>query len=84
MLSFYDLTDESTKPVLNTFTGYEQNHESPAFSIKDAKNVTDNSINVPTNVYNFKHHENPNKPAVWLRRIKAHNVYYVQDSYKKD
>ena len=81
ILSYEDLTNESVKPVFNTFTGYESNHESPPFSINDAKNVTSNLINVSTAVQNPKYHDNPNKSVIWLRRfMKAQNADSFKDS----
>ena len=81
-LSYKDMTDESVKPVLNTFSRYEPNHESSPFSIKDAKDVTEDLISVTAAIQDPKYHVNPNKPVIWLRRfMKAHNVDYVKDSY---
>ena len=37
ILSEKDTTAESVKPVLNTLTGYELNHENPQLSIKNVK-----------------------------------------------
>ena len=56
-MSYNDLTDEYVKSVLKTFAGYEPNNESRPFSIKDAKDVTANLINVSTAVQNPKHHD---------------------------
>ena len=82
MLSYNDLTDESDKSALNTFAGYEKNHESPPFSINNAKDVTVNLIDVSTAVKNPKYHDGPSKAEIWLRKfMKAHNVDYVKDSY---
>ena len=46
ILSYKDMTDESVKPVLSMFAGYEPNYESPPFSINDAKDVTASLISV--------------------------------------
>ena len=82
MLSYKDMTDESAKLLLNTLTGYEPNHESPPFSINDAKDVTASFISVTVAIQNPKYHVSPNKPVIWLRRfMKAHNVDYTKDSY---
>ena len=76
------MTDESFKPVLITLAGYEPNHNSPPFSINNAKDVTANSISVTAAIQDPKFHVNPNKPVIWLRRfMKAHNLDYVKDSY---
>ena len=40
------MSDDSVKPVLNTFAGYEHSHKSSPFSINDAKGVTANLISV--------------------------------------
>ena len=44
ILSYKDMTGESIKPVVSMLAGYEANHESPPFSINDAKDVTVNLI----------------------------------------
>ena len=76
------MTDECVEPVLNTFAGYEPNHESPPFSIKDAREVTANLSSVTAAIQDTKYHVNTNKSVIWLRRfMKAHNVDYVKDSY---
>ena len=64
VLSYKDMTDESVKPVLNTFTWYEPYHESPPFSIKDAKDVTANLISVTAAIQDPKYHANPSKPVI--------------------
>ena len=75
ILSYKDMTDESVKPVLRTFDGYEPNHESPPFSINDAKDVTANLISVTAAIQDPKYHVSPNEPVIWLRRfVKANNV----------
>ena len=58
------MTDESVKPVLNTFAGYEPNHESSLFSFKDANDVTTNLISVTAAIQDPKYHVNPNKPVI--------------------
>ena len=80
ILSYKDLTDESVKPVLNTFDRYELNHESPLFSINHAKDVTANLINIAYAIQDSKYHENLCKPVIWLRKfMKAHNLDNVTD-----
>ena len=64
ILRYNDITDESVKPVLNTFAGYELNHESPPFSIRDVKYVTANLINVSTAIQNLKYHASSKKPLL--------------------
>ena len=64
MLSYKDMTDESVKPVLNRFAGYEHNHESPPFSINDAKEVTGNLMGVTIAIQDPTHHVQPNKPVI--------------------
>ena len=82
ILSYKDMNDESVKPVLNTFAGYEPNHENTPFSINDSKYVTASLISVTAAIQDLKHHANPNKPVIWLQGfMKAHNVDYVKDSY---
>ena len=82
ILSYKDMADESVKPVLNTLAGYEPYHESPPFSINDAKYVTANLISVSDTIQDSKYHVNLNKPVIWLQRfIKAHNVDYVNYLY---
>ena len=84
ILSYTDMTDESVKPVLNTFVGNEPYHESPPFSINDANDVTASLTRVIATIQNPKFHVDPNKPVICLRRfMKAHNVEYVKDSYLK-
>ena len=79
ILSYNDLADECFQLVVNTFSGYELNHESPPFSINNAKDVTSSLINVFTAFQNPKYHDNHNKPVIWIRRlIKAHNVDYIK------
>ena len=81
-LSYKSMTDDSVKPILNTFTRYEPYHESPPFSINDAKDVTANLISVTAAIQDPKYHVNPNKSVIWLRSLmKAHKVDYVTDSY---
>ena len=76
------MADESVKSVLNTFAGYETSHESPPFSINDAKDVTANVISVTAAIQDPKYHVNPIKQVILLRRFtKAHNVDNVKDSY---
>ena len=50
ILSYKNLNDESIKPVLNTFAGWEPNNESPLLSISAAKYITANLINISTAV----------------------------------
>ena len=64
ILSCKDMTDESFKPVLNIFAGYEQNNESLPFSTNDANDVTPNLINVSNAVQDPKYHDNPTKPII--------------------
>ena len=52
ILSYNDSTDESVKPVLNTFAEYEPGHESPPLSINNAKNVRSSLINISTAAHN--------------------------------
>ena len=85
ILQAVDETDESIKPVLITFTGYEPNHENSPFSIDDAKDVTPNLINLASIIENPEFYKNVKTPIIWLRRfMKAHGVDYVGDSYKED
>ena len=85
ILSYKDKTDESTKPVLSTFVGYEPNHESPPFSINDAKSFTANLISITAAIQDPKYHVSPNKLGIWLQRfMKAQNVDYVKDLYLED
>ena len=63
-LSYKDMTDESVKPILNTFAGYEPNHESPPFSINNTKDVTTYLISVTAAIQDPKYHVSPNKPVV--------------------
>ena len=65
ILSYKNMTDESVKLMLNTFAGYEPNHESPLFSINDARDVTANLISVTAAIQDPKYHLNSNKPAIW-------------------
>ena len=82
ILSYKDITDESVKLVLNTFAGYVPNHESPPFSINDAKDVTANLISITGAIQDLKYRVNPNKPVIWLRRfMNSHNIDYVKSSY---
>ena len=37
IINYRYMIDESVKPLLNTFGGYEHNHQSPSFSINLAK-----------------------------------------------
>ena len=62
ILSYKGMTDESVNPVLNTFAGYEPNHENPPFSIKDVKDVTAKLISATAVIHDPKYHVNPNKP----------------------
>ena len=64
ILSYNDMTDENVKFILNTFTGYEPHHDSPAFSFNYAKDVTANLISVTAAIYDPKYHVNPNKPVI--------------------
>ena len=64
ILRYKDMTDESVKPVLNTFAGYEPNHESLLFSISDAKDVTADYISVSAAIQDPRYHLNPNKPVI--------------------
>ena len=76
------MTDENAYPVLNTFAGYELNHESPPSSINDANDATANLISVTAAIQDPKDHVNPNKSVFWLRRfMKERDVDYVKDSY---
>ena len=61
ILNNSDLTDESSKRVLNTFAGYESSHISSPFSINNAKDVTANLIDVSTADQNPKYHGKPQK-----------------------
>ena len=80
-----DMTDKSIKSVLNTFAGYEPNHESPPFSVNDAKDVTANLISVTDDSQDPKYHMNPKKSVIWLRRfMKALSVDYLKDSYLEE
>ena len=80
ILSYKNMTDESVKHVLNTFAGYEPNHDVPPFSINDAKDLIANLISVIAAIQDLKYHVNPSKPVIWLRIfMKAHNVDYVKD-----
>ena len=82
ILSHKDMTNEKVKPVLNTFAGYETYHESPPFSIEDAKDVTASLISVTAAIQDPKYHVNPNKPVTWLQIfMKIHNIDYVKGSY---
>ena len=82
ILCYKDMRDESVKPVLNTFTGYKPNHESPPFSINNARDVTVNLIRVTAAMQDPKYHVKPSKSLIWLRRImKAHYVDNVKDPY---
>ena len=68
--------------MLNTFAGYEPDHENPPFSISDENDGTKSLIYVSNAVEDPKYHDNPSKPVIWLRRfMKAHSVDYVKDSY---
>ena len=85
ILSYKNMTDESVKPVLNTFAGYEPNHEIPTFSINDTKDVTANLISITAAIQDPKYHVNPKKPVIWLLRfIKEHGLDCVKDSYLED
>ena len=57
--SHNELTDESTKPVLNKLARYEPNNERSPFSISDAMGVTAHLINVSTAVQSSKYHDTP-------------------------
>ena len=59
ILNYYELDDKSVKSVLGTFSGYNPVHESAPFSVKDAKNVTANLINVSSDVLDNKYHDTP-------------------------
>ena len=60
------------------------NHESPPFSINDAKDVTVNLISGTVAIQDPKYRVSPSKPVIWLRRfMKVHRVDYVKDSYLK-
>ena len=59
ILSYKDMTDESVKPLLNTFAGYEPDHESPLFSINNAKDVTASLISDTASIQDPKYHVNP-------------------------
>ena len=82
ILGYKDVTDESVKPVLNTYAGNEPNRETPSFSINDAKDVKSYLISVSTYFQNPKYYNNTNKPVIWLRKfMKEHSADYVKDSY---
>ena len=82
ILSYRDMSDESVKPVLNAIVGYEPNHESPLFSINNAKDVTASLRSVTATIQENKYNVNPNKPVICLRIfMKAQNVDYVKNSY---
>ena len=84
ILNYKDMADESVKHVLNTFVGYEPNHESPPFSIDDAKDVTANIISVNAAIQDPKYRLNPNRPEICLRRfMKAHSVDYIKETYSE-
>ena len=52
------------------------------FSIKKAKDVTANLINVTTAVQDLKIHDDPNEPVIWLRKfMKEQNINYVKESH---
>ena len=46
ILIYKEMNDESVKPVLNMFAEIKTNHESPTFSINDAKDFTASLISV--------------------------------------
>ena len=64
ILCYKDMTDESVKPVLNTFAEYVPNHESTSFSMNDAKGATANLISVSVDIQYPKYRVSPNKPAI--------------------
>ena len=85
ILSYKDMTDESVKPELDKFTGYEANLESPPFSAYDANDASANLISVTAPIQDPKYHVNPCKLVIWLRRfIKAHSVDYSKESCLED
>ena len=59
ILSYKDMTQEIVQTVLNTLAGYELNHESPWFSIYDAKYFTANLISISAAVKDPKYHVKP-------------------------
>ena len=59
LLSHNDLTDEGTKPELNTVARYDPNQEIPLFSVNDANDVTVSLINVFTAVQSPKYNGTP-------------------------
>ena len=63
------MPDECVKPVLNTFAGYELNHERPSFSLNDAKDVTANFISVTTAIQDLKYHVNLSEPSNTVAKI---------------
>ena len=84
ILWYVDETDESIKPVLNAFAGYEHNHKCPSFSTDDGKYVTANLINIASIIKDPRYNKNLNKPIIQLSRfIKAHGVDHVRNSYKE-
>ena len=61
ILSYNDLTDESVRPVLDTFAGYEPNHESPRLSGNNARDAIIYLINISTDFQNPSTTKNPTK-----------------------
>ena len=59
--SYNALAYESVKHVVNILAEYEPSHDSTLFSINNAKEVTENLINVTATIQNPKYHESPNK-----------------------
>ena len=59
ILRYKNMTDESVKLVLSTFTGYERNHEGPPFSINYAKDFTASLIGVTFAIPDPKYHVSP-------------------------
>ena len=80
ILRFEDMADESIKPVLKKFIGYEPNHKSSPFSTNNTMDATTNLISVTAAIQHSKYHMNPNKPVILLLKfMKEHNVDYDKD-----
>ena len=85
ILSYNELTDESVNPVLSTFPGYETSHESPLFSINDAKDVTAYLINDSTVAQNLKYVDSPEQSGYMATKIREGTQHdYVKYSYLKE